>query len=84
MLPAAARVTFTRLEGSVLGTIANEIEESEDGELLLSFSFARVIEGVERGSEEEHRFAARMEKDYFGALEATLGFMRRSLASAAG
>ena len=40
------RVTFTRIAGPVLGTIANEIEGSDD-DLRLRFSFALVVAGVE-------------------------------------
>src|SRR5260370_6891052 len=43
------RVTFTRIAGPVLGTIANEIEGAED-DLKLRFSFALVVEGVAGGS----------------------------------
>ena len=40
------RVTFTRIAGPVLGTIANEIEGAGD-DLNLRFSFALVVAGVE-------------------------------------
>ena len=43
------RVTFTRIAGPVLGTIANEIEGPDD-DLRLRFSFALVVAGVEGGS----------------------------------
>src|ERR1700740_3695634 len=42
------RVTFTRIAGPVLGTIANEIE-GPDENLKLRFSFALVVAGVEGG-----------------------------------
>src|SRR5271167_3776225 len=51
-LEAPHRVTFTRIAGPVLGTIANEVEVSDDG-LALRFSFALVIMGVTGGSAEE-------------------------------
>ncbi|HWG12748.1 MAG TPA: AtaL-like protein, partial [Streptosporangiaceae bacterium] len=38
------RVTFTRIAGPVLGTIANEIE-GDDDDLRLRFSFALVVTG---------------------------------------
>ncbi|HJZ00430.1 MAG TPA: SRPBCC family protein, partial [Streptosporangiaceae bacterium] len=44
------RVTFTRIAGPVLGTIANEIESTDDGDLALRFSFALVVHGVAGGS----------------------------------
>ena len=43
------RVVFTRIAGPVLGTIANEIEDTGEG-LQLRFSFALVVAGVEGGS----------------------------------
>jgi len=79
------RVTFTRIAGPVLGTIANEIagnEQSSDDELSLRFSFALVIMGVTGGSAEEQAYADSMTGDYLQAVAATLNAMRR-LAEAA-
>jgi len=76
------RVTFTRIAGPVLGTIANEIESTDD-ELALRFSFALVIHGVEGGSAEEQAYADSMTGDYLKAVAATLNAMRR-LASDSG
>ena len=42
------RVTFTRIAGPVLGTIANEIEGPDD-DLKLRFSFALVVAGSRAG-----------------------------------
>ncbi len=70
------RVTFTRIVGPVLGTIANEIEGPED-DLKLRFSFALVVEGVEGGSAEEREYADSMTGDYLKAVAATLNAMRR-------
>ena len=70
------RVTFTRIAGPVLGTIANEIEGAED-DLKLRFSFALVVEGVEGGSAEERQYADSMTGDYLKAVAATLNAMRR-------
>ena len=69
------RVTFTRIAGPVLGTIANEIEGTED-DLRLRFSFALVVEGVEGGSAEQE-YADSMTGDYLKAVAATLNAMRR-------
>jgi hypothetical protein len=70
------RVTFTRIAGPVLGTIANEIEG--DGEdLQLRFSFALVVTGVEGGSPDEQKYADSMTGDYLKAVAATLAAMRR-------
>jgi hypothetical protein len=76
------RVTFTRIAGPVLGTIANEIESTDDGDLALRFSFALVVHGVAGGSAEEQAYADSMTGDYLQAVAATLNAMRR-LAEAA-
>jgi hypothetical protein len=70
------RVVFTRIAGPVLGTIANEIEDSEQG-LQLRFSFALVVAGVEGGSDAEQAYADSMTGDYLKAVAATLNAMRR-------
>ena len=70
------RVTFTRIAGPVLGTIANEIEGPED-DLRLRFSFALVVAGVVGGSPEEQEYADSMTGDYLKAVAATLNAMRR-------
>jgi hypothetical protein len=70
------RVTFTRIAGPVLGTIANEIEGADD-DLALRFSFALVVAGVEGGSAEEKDYADSMTRDYLKAVAATLNAMRR-------
>jgi hypothetical protein len=70
------RVTFTRIAGPVLGTIANEIEGPED-DLKLRFSFALVVAGVEGGSPQEQEYADSMTGDYLKAVAATLNAMRR-------
>ena len=80
-LEAPYRVTFTRIAGPVLGTIANEIE-TIDGDLALRFSFALVVHGVAGGSAEEQAYADSMTGDYLQAVAATLNAMRR-LAEAA-
>jgi hypothetical protein len=70
------RVTFTRIAGPVLGTIANEIEGPDD-DLALRFSFALVVLGVEGGSAAEQEYAESMTGDYLKAVAATLNAMRR-------
>ena len=75
------RVTFTRIAGPVLGTIANEIEGPED-DLKLRFSFALVVTGVEGGSATEQEYADSMTGDYLKAVAATLNAMRRIAVSA--
>jgi Domain of unknown function (DUF1857) len=75
-LEAPYRVTFTRIAGPVLGTIANEIESSGD-DLALRFSFALVVVSVAGGSAAEQDYAESMTGDYLKAVAATLGAMRR-------
>ena len=70
------RVTFTRIAGPVVGTIANEIEGAAD-DLRLRFSFALVVAGVEGGSAAEQEYAGSMTGDYLKAVAATLNAMRR-------
>ena len=70
------RVTFTRIAGPVLGTIANEIEGTED-DLRLRFSFALVVAGVAGSSAAEKEYANSMTDDYLKAVAATLAAMRR-------
>ena len=70
------RVVFTRIAGPVLGTIANEIEGTDD-DLQLRFSFALVVAGVEGGSDAEQEYADSMTADYLKAVAATLNAMRR-------
>jgi FAD/FMN-containing dehydrogenase len=75
-LEAPHRVVFTRTAGPVLGTIANEIEDTADG-LALRFSFALVVTGVPGGSAAEQDYADSMTADYLKAVGATLAAMRR-------
>jgi hypothetical protein len=75
-LEAPHRVTFTRIAGPVLGTIANEIIGGHD-DLALRFSFALVVHGVAGGSAEEQAYADSMTGDYLKAVAATLNAMRR-------
>lgn len=75
-LEAPHRVVFTRLAGPVLGTIANEIEGSDD-DLHLRFSFALVVAGVPGGSPEERAYAEGMTADYLKAVDSTLDAVRR-------
>ncbi len=74
-------VTFTRLSGSVLGTIENRIEEDADG-LHLRFTFALELVGAAADSTAEAEYAARMEGAYRAAVDATLGAIRKMQADA--
>jgi hypothetical protein len=77
------RVVFTRIAGPVLGTIANEIEGTDE-DLHLRFSFALVVSGVAGGSPGERDYADSMTGDYLKAVEATLAAMRRLTADKQG
>jgi len=70
------RVRFERLDGSVLGTILNDIEEDADG-LGLRFSFELKLEGVPDGSPAEIEYGQVVEKDYLRAVDATLAAIRK-------
>lgn len=76
------KVQFDRLTGKTMGNIKNEIEEDENGDLYLRFSFALEVEGLPPDSEEERAYAEDMKEAYLGAVAATLGAIRRSKAEA--
>ena len=86
--PARERVTlypeelvrFERLSGKTLGTIENRIEEDDEGELQLRFSFALEREGITPDSQEEQEYAKEIEGDYLAAVDATLGAIRKAVA----
>lgn len=71
------KVQFERLSGNTLGTILNEIEEDEKGELFLRFTFSLEKEGIPPNSPEEQHYAKQTEDDYLGAVQATLNAIRR-------
>ena len=76
------QVRFERTFGSVMGEILNEIEEDEDGELSLRFTFNLELEGVEPGSDGEREYEETMKGDYLKAAGATLAATRRMVAEA--
>ena len=71
------RVTFVRTKSSAMGTVMNEIVETNDGEMGLRFTFSLDVEGLKDGSVEEAEFADRMSKSYFQGVESTLAEIRR-------
>ena len=75
-LDAEKSVTFERMAGPVLGTIKNFIDE-KNGELSLRFTFNLEVKGVAAGSSDEKDYATRMESAYLGAVDATLGAIRK-------
>lgn len=80
-LQEPVRVVFTRIAGPVLGTIANEIEGTDE-DLHLRFSFALVVKDLEPGSPEESVYAQGMTADYLKAVASTLDATRKSAAEA--
>ena len=70
-------VVFERLSGRAAGQILNEIEQGDDGQLYLRFSFTFEIEGLPNGSPEECAFMESMEQDYLGAVATTLSAVRQ-------
>ncbi len=70
------QVKFERLDGSVLGTIHNDIEEDADG-IGLRFSFELKLAGEADGSPAETAYGQVVEKDYLKAVDATLGAIRK-------
>lgn len=79
-LSPESQVKFERLDGSILGTILNDIEEDEEG-LGLRFSFSLSLEGVADGAPEEVEYGQIVEKDYLRAVDATLAAIRKLKAS---
>lgn len=71
------QVTFERLDGPVLGTIRNFIDEDAEGQLWLRFTFELTVQGHPAGSDGEKEHAATMEKVYLGAVDATLAAIRK-------
>ena len=71
------RVTFVRTKSSAMGTVMNEIIETNDGQMGLRFTFSLDVEGLEDGSAEEAEFADRMSKSYLQGVESTLAEIRR-------
>jgi len=75
-LTPETNVRFVRLDGTVLGTINNDIEDGDDG-LGLRFSFSLSLEGVADGSPEEVEYGRVVERDYLKAVDATLAAIRK-------
>ena len=75
------RVTFERTKSSAMGTVVNEIVETEDGGLALRFSFSLEVDGIPHGSPEETAYAERMSQSYFKGVASTLAEIRRRVAA---
>ena len=76
VLEPERQVTFERLSGSVTGTITNTIVD-EGGELGLRFSFDLALAAAAGDSGAEEAYARDMEGAYLGAVDATLGAIRK-------
>lgn len=74
------KMTFLRLNGSVLGQIVNEILPAAEngGELALRFGFTLAIEGAEHGGSEEAAYLEKFSDGYIVAVEATLEAVREA------
>jgi Acetylaranotin biosynthesis cluster protein L/SnoaL-like domain len=75
-----ARVIFDRIGGPELGRIENIIGEDDHGNLTLTFAFGLTKEGIEGNTDAERAHFAPMEGAYMGAVAATLGAVRRTVA----
>ena len=73
------RVTFVRTRSSAMGTILNEIVETDDGAMGLRFTFTLDVDGLADGSAEEAEFAERMSQSYFQGVGTTLAEIRRQV-----
>ncbi|HEY4238364.1 MAG TPA: AtaL-like protein [Kofleriaceae bacterium] len=73
-------VTFERLDGPVMGTIQNVIDEGPDG-LALRFHFELTLPGATAAEEAEYQ--TQMASAYTGAVDATLGAIRKLHAESA-
>lgn len=69
------RVVYMRLNGPVLGTVINEIQDY-DGDLTLRFSFALAVAGAPDGSRAEREHAERMTAEYKNSVASTLRAIR--------
>ncbi len=73
------RVVFERTKSSAMGTIVNEIVETEEDGLALRFRFSLQVDGIPHGSDEERAYAERMSRSYFKGVASTLAEIRRRL-----
>jgi hypothetical protein len=75
-----ARVIFDRVGGPELGRIENIIGEDDQGNLTLTFAFGLTKDGIAENTDAERAHFAPMEGAYMGAVAATLGAVRRTVA----
>lgn len=80
-LEPMTRVTFLRLNSSVLGQITNDIGVDAEGELTLRFAFTLALAGAEHGGPEEQAYAQRFSAGYITAVETTLSATRDFVAT---
>ncbi|MBJ8053584.1 DUF1857 family protein [Bacillus cereus] len=70
-------IVFEPLGGPTKGFIKNEIEEGEDGNLSVRFTFTFELRNGEQNRTIEKEFASKMEKSYMEAVETTLSSIRQ-------
>ena len=70
-------VRFEHLSGPATGHVMNVIEEDEQGNLHLRFTFEMEVEGLAPGSAEEQAYADRMRDDYLAAVRGTIDAARK-------
>lgn len=69
-------IVFEPLGGPTKGFIKNEIEEDEDGNLSVRFTFTFELRTGEQNKAAEKEFSSKMEKSYIEAVETTLATIR--------
>ncbi|MFG1667719.1 SRPBCC family protein [Streptomyces sp. Y7] len=76
-------VHFVRTRGEVMGTIDNDLQVDEQGELQLTFRFRLAVRGMEPGGSEESAFAGEMAAGYLNAVRTTIRMAREKAHGAA-
>jgi hypothetical protein len=69
-------VHFVRTHGEVLGTIDNDLQVQEDGDMVLTFRFRLAVAGCESGGAEERALAEKMTEGYLNAVRTTIRMAR--------
>lgn len=69
-------VRFERVSGPTRGYLLNAIDEAEDGELALRFTFELANSSLAEGSDAEREYFAKIEESYADTVLATLQRIR--------
>ena len=75
------RMTFLRLNGSVLGRILNLVETDDDGELTLRFAFTLAINGADHGGERDRNYLDEFSEGYVQAVNGLIATAREAARS---